>query len=70
MGVGVGVGVAEGVTEADAPTEDEDAGADASTVEADDVTCVDESFDEPHAVNTRAAAAPTATILQRFMAKH
>jgi len=62
--------VAEGVTEADAPTEDEDAGADASTVEADDVICVDESFDEPHAVNTRAAAAPPATTLQRFMAKH
>lgn len=70
MGVGVGVGVAEVVTEADAPTEEEDASADAGTVEADDVICVDESFDEPHAVNTRAAAAPTATTLQRFMAKH
>lgn len=67
MGVGLGVGVAEGVTEADALTEEEDADADDDTMEADDVTCVDESFDEPHAVNTRAAAATT---LQRFMAKH
>ena len=52
VGVGVGIGVAEGVTEADADTEEEDPDADAGTVEADDVTCVDESFDEPHAVNT------------------
>ena len=70
MGVSVGVGVAEVVTEADAPTEEGDADAETGSLEADDVTCVDESFDEPHAVNTRAAAAPTATILQRFMAKH
>lgn len=67
--MGVGVGVVEGVTDADVPTEDteEDACADADTLKAGD-TCVDESFDDPHAVNTRAAAAPTATTLQCLIA--